>query len=202
MYSMSRAAFHKLTPGGTIESDWYPGQIPTNIEVGENSVIDSSFCFKEFSSHLEIGLRVGKHVTFWRASLATEEAAIIEIGDACYIANASLVAAKQITIGDRVFIGGGATIADSDFHPLDPAARLADTIALSPIGNRARRPPLIAKPVIIGNDVWIGVNATILKGVHVGDGAVIAPGAVVLDDVAPRVTVSGNPARVEEGQQK
>jgi acetyltransferase-like isoleucine patch superfamily enzyme len=67
-------------------------------------------------------------------------------------------------IGNRVFIAGGVTIADSDFHPMDPAARLADTIALSPIGNSKNRPVITSKPVIIEDDVWIGFNATILKG--------------------------------------
>jgi maltose O-acetyltransferase len=50
----------------------------------------------------------------------------------------------------------------------------------------------------IGDDVWIGFNATILKGVTVGDGAVICAGAVVVRDVPPGATVEGNPARVVE----
>jgi acetyltransferase-like isoleucine patch superfamily enzyme len=94
-----------------------------------------------------------------------------------------------------VFVAGGVTIADSDFHPLEPLARLADAIALSPVGDRSRRPPVEPRPVVIGDDVWIGYNATVLKGVRVGDGAVIAPGAVVTRDVPPGVEVAGNPAR-------
>jgi acetyltransferase-like isoleucine patch superfamily enzyme len=50
-------------------------------------------------------------------------------------------------------------------------------------------------PTIIGNDVWIGINAIILKGVNIGDGAVIAAGAVVTKDVPDNTTVRGNPAR-------
>jgi acetyltransferase-like isoleucine patch superfamily enzyme len=92
-------------------------------------------------------------------------------------------------------IAGGATIVDSDFHPIDPAARILDTIALSPYGFRANRPPLKASPVVIGDDVWIGFNAVVLKGVTVGDGAVIDPGSVVIHDVAAGATVAGNPAR-------
>ena len=93
-------------------------------------------------------------------------------------------------------ISGGVTIADSDFHPIAPAARLADTIALSPVGNRQHRPVVSTKPVVIEDDVWIGYNATILKGVHIGAGAIIAPGALVIEDVPPETEVSGNPARV------
>jgi acetyltransferase-like isoleucine patch superfamily enzyme len=96
-------------------------------------------------------------------------------------------------------VAGGVTIADSDFHPIAPAARLADTIALSPVGDRRRRPVVEARPIVIEDDVWIGYNATILKGVRVGAGAVIEPGALVLKDVPTGVHVVGNPARVVEG---
>ena len=70
-----------------------------------------------------------------------------------------------------------------------------DTIAISPLGNHNKRPLVKAKPVIIEDDVWIGYNATILKGVTIGAGAVISSGAVVIENVAAGVTVAGNPAK-------
>ena len=188
--------FHILTPGITLPGDWFPRAIPINIEVGENTVIDSSACFKNYHSQLKVGFRVGSHCTFWRTSIAAEENALIEIGDHTYISNASLVASEKISIGSYVLIAGGVTIADSDFHPVDPAARLADTIALSPIGKRDKRPTISIKPVIIEDDVWIGYNATILKGVVIGAGATVAPGAVVIQDVPAMTEVAGNPARI------
>ena len=87
-----------------------------------------------------MGLRVGRDVTIWRTSLAAEENGLIEIGDLCYLTNASLVCSLSIKIGAHVLIAGGVTIADSDFHPVEPAGRIADTIALSPVGDRKRRP--------------------------------------------------------------
>ncbi len=186
---------HPLTPGEKIPGDWYPGVIPANIKVGDNTVLESSFSFKHFFSSLPVALVVGDNVTLWRTAISTEENGLIEIGDECYIANASLVCSEKILIGSRVFIAGGVTIADSDFHPLDPALRLADTIALSPIGNSKNRPAMRSKPVIIEDDVWIGFNATILKGVSIGAGAVIQPGALVAEHVSAGITVSGNPAK-------
>lgn len=195
---MRDVSFHPLMPGAALPGDWYPGRIPENIEVGDDVVIDSSFCFKHFFARGHTGLRVGRRVTLWRTSLAADADGLIEIGDHTYIANAALVCTRRITIGRRVMIAGGVTIADSDFHPIAPALRLADTIALSPVGDRTHRPPIDVRPVRIGDDVWIGFNAAILKGVTVGDGAVVAPGAVVLRDVPAGAFVAGNPARVTE----
>lgn len=189
------ARFRPLVPGSPLVGDWFAGRIPDNISVGVNCVIDSSFCFKHFYSTLPTGLVLGDNVTLWRTSIATAESAVIHIGEDSYVANASLVCSSRIEIGARVMISGGVTIADSDFHPLEPAARLADTIALSPRGDRRHRPEVATKPVTIEDDVWIGWNATILKGVRVGARAVIEPGAVVTKDVAADATVSGNPAR-------
>ncbi len=184
-----------LVPGLKIPGDWFPAAVPENIVAGSGVVLDSSFCFKHYFSRLPVGLRVGSNVTLWRTSLAAEENGLIEIGDCCYIANASLVCSERISIGSYVLIAGGVTIADSDFHPAAPAARLADTIALSPRGDRTRRPAIAVRPVVIEDDVWIGYNATILKGVCVGAGAVIEPGAVVVHNVPPGARVAGNPAR-------
>lgn len=197
---MPTPLFHPIVPGVSLPGDWYHGSIPTNIEVGENSVIDSSFCFKHYYANGPVGLRIGSNVTIWRASLAADTDGLIEIGDYCYIANASLVCSARITLGCHVWVAGGVTIVDSDFHPITPAARLVDTIALSPIGDRQRRPQIEVLPVVIEDDVCIGYNATILKGVRVGAGAAIAPGALVNRDVSPGTHVAGNPARpVERG---
>jgi acetyltransferase-like isoleucine patch superfamily enzyme len=187
--------FHELKPGIKLPNDWYNGAIPLNIETGEEVMIDSSFCFKHFFSTLPIGMRLGNKITLWRTSLAVEENGFLEVGDYCYIANASIVCSQKISIGNRVFIAGGVTIADSDFHPLDPASRLADIIALSPIGNRNHRPAIKSLPVVIEDDVWIGFNATILKGVHIGAGAVIYPGSLVIENIPAGAIVSGNPAK-------
>jgi acetyltransferase-like isoleucine patch superfamily enzyme len=189
-----------LTPGARFEGDWCDRIVPTNIETGENTRIDSSACFRYYHATGPVGLRTGRNVTLWRTSLAPEAAAIIEIGDESWIANASLACSSRITIGKRVYIAGGVTITDSDFHPLTPAARLVDTIAISPAGDRSRRPFIDTKPVVIEDDVWIGYNATILKGVRIGAGAVVAPGSVVTENVAPGSTVAGNPARPVESK--
>lgn len=189
--------FHRLIPGRKIENDWCDFPIPLNIEVGENSVIDSSSCFKKYYSQLPVGLTVGSHVTLQSCALGIEKNGYVSIGDYSYISSACIAAYKKIIIGQYVFIAGGVTIVDTDFHPLDPALRMLDTIAVSTIGDKSRRPKFDTAPVVIGDDVWIGFNATILKGVTIGQGAVVEPGAVVSKDVPAYAVVSGNPATIK-----
>lgn len=195
MTDSSYKLFHQIIPGEKIPGDWTDLSIPSNIMVGENSVTDSATNFRQFFSKLPYGLIIGNNVTIKSASIATEEMGMIEIGDYSYLYNASLACNTKITIGSFVFIAGGVNIVDSDFHPLTPAARLADTIALSPVGNKLNRPSFESKPVVIEDEVWIGFNATILKGVRIGKGAIVQPGAVVIKDVPAGVIVAGNPAQ-------
>ena len=96
---------------------------------------------------------------------AVGEEGRVEIGDYCYFTNAVLLCELELRIGSYVVIGWNATIADTDFHPIAPAERIADAIACSPLAARAGRGRQIARrPVVIEDDVWIGPNATILKG--------------------------------------
>lgn len=84
-----------------------------------------------------------------------------------------------IHIGDRALIGHNCVIATLN-HNMDPA----------------RRANLLPAPVRIGADAWLGSNVTVLPGVAIGEGAVVAAGAVVTHDVAPRTVVSGVPAKL------
>ena len=186
-------------PGNTTPSvpgRWTNGDLPPNVRLGQNSLITSDYAFKRFRSRQALALQIGAHCTMDGVHFAIGEEGRIEIGNYCYFTNAVLLCELELRIGSYVVIGWNATIADTDFHPADPAERIADAIACSPLGGGRPRPPIARLPVVIEDDVWVGPNATILKGVRLGAGALIEAGALVTRDVPPRARVLGNPAQI------
>jgi acetyltransferase-like isoleucine patch superfamily enzyme len=120
-----------------------------------------------------------------RCVLATwTRSARLEIESGVKATGVVICAADRISIGADVRLGSGVMIIDSDFHPLQEAERAADPRA----GNAA--------PITIERGVFVGTRAIILKGSHIGAGAVIGAGSVVSGDVEPGTLVAGNPARV------
>ncbi|HVB57351.1 MAG TPA: acyltransferase [Candidatus Acidoferrales bacterium] len=108
------------------------------------------------------------------------------IGDNTGIGNGCIFAiGKKIAIGRHCRIGGNVSIFDSPGHPADPIARIAG----SPGANDE------VKPVVIEDNVWIGQKAIIMPGVTIGQGSIVAAGAVVMVNVPPNTMVAGNPAR-------
>lgn len=105
----------------------------------------------------------------------------IVVGDYCLIApGVRLSAAKSIRVGDNCMLAANVVISDSDWHG---------------IYNRIR-PFRCTKPVVIGDNVWLGERVIITKGVRIGENSVIGAGAVVTKDIPDNCIAAGNPARV------
>jgi acetyltransferase-like isoleucine patch superfamily enzyme len=100
----------------------------------------------------------------------------------------------RLSIGDRVLIGHNSSIFDCDTHPLNAAARHQQYVEIITKGQPTHI-DLRDEGVTIDDDVWIGCNVVVLKGVTIGRGAVIGAGSIVTTDVPPYVLVAGNPAR-------
>jgi acetyltransferase-like isoleucine patch superfamily enzyme len=109
----------------------------------------------------------------------------IVIGNNVGISGAVICANCQVTIKNNVLIGVGARIYDSDFHSLSRSKRRIDD-----------QDSIHVAPVLIEDDVWIGAYAFILKGVTIGEGAIVAAGSVVTHSVAPNTIVGGSPAKL------
>ena len=118
----------------------------------------------------------------------------IRIGEWCYIGEASRIwSAALIELGDRVLVSHSVNIFDSLTHPLHAAARHAQVKQIFEHGH-PQTLVLDENPVRIRNDAWIGAGAMILRGVTVGEGGIVAAGAVVTRDVPAYSIVAGNPA--------
>jgi acetyltransferase-like isoleucine patch superfamily enzyme len=107
----------------------------------------------------------------------------IIIGDECRISGAGVQANLLVTVGPRCMLSS-TIILDSDFHQLDPVLRHDTTV------------PVPCAPVKIEENVWVGGQSAILKGVTIGVNSVVAFRAVVTKDVPPNSVVAGNPAKV------
>ncbi|MGZ8940727.1 MAG: acyltransferase [Limisphaerales bacterium] len=115
-------------------------------------------------------------------TLAAGAELIMERGSG--VSGTVLCASKSIRIGEGTIVGSGAMIIDSDFHAFDEQLGWVDAYEST------------ARSIIIGNYVFIGARAIILKGVTIGDKSIVGAGAVVTRDVPTRHMAVGNPARL------
>jgi acetyltransferase-like isoleucine patch superfamily enzyme len=179
-----------------ITGKWRYEDLPSNIRIGRECYFERRDSFGRFRSERQPGLVIGDRVQVYTwTTFNVEPAGMVEIGDDSVLVGPIFMCADRIVVGQRAVISYNVTIADSDFHPMDPDSRKQDAIANAPFGDRSQRPQVVTKPVSIGNDVWIGIGALILKGVVIGDGARVGPGAVVTKNVSSGAFVCGNPAR-------
>ncbi|WP_302048294.1 acyltransferase [Megamonas funiformis] len=150
-----------------------------SIEIDEESMIGCNFIFESNEGYIKIGKR-----TF------------INIGT-------NLISRSKIIIGDDVTIGWGTYIYDHNSHSLNYMDRIND-IKAQREDYFAKRNLIYSKdwstvntkPIIIKDKAWIGFNVIILKGVTIGEGAIVGAGAVVTKDVPAYAVVAGNPAKV------
>jgi acetyltransferase-like isoleucine patch superfamily enzyme len=181
-----------------VEGDWWAQPIPPNVEFGEGFYCESAQIFRHLRSKNPRAVVIGRHVSCYAGcSFSVGDNGQCSIGDFTLLNGALIMADEKIDIGSHCLISWNVGIADSDFHPLEPAQRLIDAQALAPyFETRPPRPKLKTAPVKIADNVWIGMNAIILKGVSIGENSVVAAGSVVTKSVEPNTVVAGNPAQV------
>ena len=182
---------------GELTGRWDYETLPANIRVGRDCFIEQRSCFEHCRSRRDPAVVLGDRVRVYNwTRFNLEPTGTVEVGDDSTLVGAMFMGAGRITIGRRTIVSHSVTIADCDFHPRDPDARRADAEAIAPGGDLSSKAELVTRPVTIGDDVWIGIGAIVLKGATIGDGARIEPGAVVTREVPPGAIVAGNPGRL------
>jgi acetyltransferase-like isoleucine patch superfamily enzyme len=172
MYSFSRLYGIKLGSGCRF---WKQPviylEIGSTFEIGDGCVFRS-----DFDSNL-IGVSN-------RCIISTHSPnAVIKIGSKCGFSGTSIGIKESLEIGNNVLVGANSYITDFDWHSLDPMDR----------DNPAN---VRSKKVIIEDNVWIGLNCIILKGVRIGRNSIIGAGSVVSKDIPPDTISGGNPCRI------
>jgi acetyltransferase-like isoleucine patch superfamily enzyme len=141
-----------------------------NLTCGDNSVFRSSEQSNSIGVKQRCFLSVGRN-------------ARLSIGDNCGFSGSVINAMHSISIGSRVMLGANVTIADSDRHPINAKERAA--------GDGG-----VCAPVVIGDDVWVGMNTVILKGSIIGNNVVIGANSLVSGQIPDNCIAVGSPARV------
>jgi acetyltransferase-like isoleucine patch superfamily enzyme len=114
--------------------------------------------------------------------LSAAEGGILELGEGTYINNGcSIGATLSVRIGPNCSIGSHTTIIDNSFHSLEPE-------------RRNEMPP--SEPIVLEENVWLGIRVIVLRGVTIGAGSVVGAGSIVTKDIPPRSLALGMPAKV------
>lgn len=148
------------------------------LEVGEHCILDGTFVFETSKGKIKIGNRV-------------------------HVGTSTLISISRIIIEDDVTIGWGCLIYDHDSHSTDWLERCFDTereyqcyVRHKSLIEDKDWSKVKTASIHICSKAWIGANATILKGVTIGEGSVVAAGSVVTKDVPAWCIVAGNPAKI------
>ena len=176
------------------------------ISIHPSVIVDPSASIRIFNPPVppEICLEIGEGSHVFSSFNLLRPHAKIKVGKRCQLGNSQFVCTKSIEIGDDVLMAWGITIIDSDNHSKYWSDRQYDV-------ERCRRDYVDTKGVDIArshdwenvksaevnirNKCWIGFNVNILKGVTIGEGAIIGAGSVVTSDVKPWHIGAGNPFR-------
>lgn len=155
---------------------------------------ESKISFRNIHLQKNIHLTIGTQSIIEGKLHFDKEDASIQIGNRTFIGgNTILISSNNIKIGDDVLIAWGCTFLDHNSHSTDWRERKNDV--LNWFDRKANWDKIINTPIVVNDKVWIGFNSIILKGVTIGEGAIIAAGSVVTKNVEPYTIVGGNPAQ-------
>ena len=154
-------------------------------------------------------LETGVHCLLEGRYVFEKNSGHIKIGDRCHIGNSTFISINEIVVDDDVTIAWDCLFYDHNSHSTDWEERKNDTeqefkdiqAGLNPIANKNWY-VVKSAPIHICSKAWIGVGAKILKGVTIGEGAIVAAGSVVVKNVDPWTIVGGNPAQIIKQMQE
>lgn len=166
------------------------------------SILDKSFGVEFRTEREAVCVEIGDDCILKNKIIFESDSGYVKIGNGCFIGGSRIISAAGVEIGNWVTMAWGITIYDHNSHSLDYRERINDQkqqLLDWGTGNfiiNKNWSVVDKKPVSIGDYVWIGFDAVILKGVNIGTGAIVGACSMVTADVEPWTVVAGNPARV------
>jgi len=163
-------------------------------EAGVSIAPDTKVFFERIAFQPRSQLRIGKGSIIEARIVYNRPGAVVIVGENTYIGESLLTSAEHIEFGNDILMAWGGAIVDHNSHSVRWSER-RDDVRMWYRGDKDWT-HVARAPVRILDKAWIGFNAVILKGVTIGEGAVVAAGSVVTKDVPPFTIVAGNPAQV------
>lgn len=166
------------------------------------SILDKSFAVEFRTPRETVCVEIGDECILKNKIIFESDTGYVKIGNGCYLGNSTFIASAGIEVGNWVTMAWGITLYDHNSHSLDYRERINDQkqqLKDWGTGNfiQNKNWSVVEKaPIKIGDYAWIGFDALILKGVSIGEGAVVGAKSVVTKNVEPWTVVAGNPARV------
>jgi acetyltransferase-like isoleucine patch superfamily enzyme len=158
-----------IAKSATVKLTRLRGRSGCKLSIGEDSIISAHICFERTNANISIGSQT-------------------------FIGKSRILAASDVFIGNNILISSGVTIVDHNSHSISYSERASDVLEWK--NNKKDWSNITCKPVVISDKSWIGFNSIILKGVTIGEGAIVGAGSVVTKDVPPWTIVGGNPAKI------
>jgi acetyltransferase-like isoleucine patch superfamily enzyme len=163
--------------------DWFDRPLPENVRVGEGSWLYSAYAFLHCRSRRPCAVSVGRRTGIYHGSFFDlGPSGEVSIGDCCTLVGVIVSSDARVVIGSYAFLAHEVVIADH--------------FAAAPWRDGGGPAPEPGPSVILGEDVWVGARAILLKGARIGAGAIVGAAAVVDFEVPPLAIVAGNPARI------
>ncbi|MFZ2631279.1 MAG: acyltransferase [Desulfosalsimonadaceae bacterium] len=160
--------------------------------LGENSTLFCQIDKRGKNSHI----RIGGNCLIQGMIVTETDDSRISIGNNIFIGGSSLIdCVVSVEIGDDVLISYGCLLADSDNHSIRCSVRKKDLKDWR-ADQKHDWATTVSRPIIISRGAWVGAKVIILKGVTIGEGAIVGAGSVVTRDVPPWTIVAGNPAKI------
>ncbi len=184
------------SPAEKIQGDWYPGSLPLNAEIDVSAYVESAHSFSAFRSNLDVGFRLGLGSSVYMGCMFdVGVSGRVSVGDYSLLHGVWLVCDSGVEIGDHALISWNVVLMDSYRMSRNVVKRRSVLERLAVSGDRRLDGNVEARPISIGNNVWIGFDSCVLPGVTIGDGAVVGARSVITDNVDAYTVVAGNPAR-------